>query len=111
MSLKDNFDYDPNSLDFKDALCFILKNIPLPSPNEAFDTNAPDSLNYVLAQDVLSPINIPRFDNSAMDGYGFNSEGSKYETFKDFAIKLVIKSDAGHKHPIVKDLRAIALSI
>ena len=25
MSLKDNFDYDPNSLDFKDALSFILK--------------------------------------------------------------------------------------
>ena len=56
MSLKDNFDYDPNSLDFKDALSFILKNIPLPNPNEAFDINAPDSLNYVLAQDVLSPL-------------------------------------------------------
>ena len=25
MSLKDNFDYDPNSLDFNDALSFILK--------------------------------------------------------------------------------------
>ena len=29
MSLKDNFDYDPNSLDFDDALSFILKNIPI----------------------------------------------------------------------------------
>ena len=82
MSLKDNFDYDPNSLDFKDALSFILKNIPQPNPNEAFDINAPDSLNYILAKDVLSPINIPGFNNSAMDGYGFSSEGSKYEIFK-----------------------------
>ena len=90
MSLKDSFDYDPNSLDFKDALSFILKNIPLPNPNDAFDIKAPDSLNYVLAQDVLSPINIPGFDNSAMDGYGFNSEGSKYETFK-----VIGKSFAG----------------
>ena len=90
MSLKDNFDYDPNSLDFNDALSFILKNIPLLSPNDAFEINAPDSLNYILAQDVLSPINIPGFDNSAMDGYGFNSEGSKYQTFK-----VIGKSFAG----------------
>lgn len=29
----------------------------------------PDALGYVLAEDILSPINVPPFDNSAMDGY------------------------------------------
>ena len=52
----------------------------------------------------------PQSSTAGIASY-YNSDGTKYETFKDFAIKLVIKSDAGHKHPIVKDLRAIALSI
>ena len=90
MSLKDNFDYDPNSLDFEDAISFILKNIPILNHKDAFDLKAPNSLNFVLAKNVLSPINVPGFDNSAMDGYGFNSEGSKNETFK-----VIGKSFAG----------------
>ncbi|MEH0740801.1 molybdopterin molybdotransferase MoeA [Vibrio cholerae] len=28
-----------------------------------------DAIGFVLAQDILSPINVPPFDNSAMDGY------------------------------------------
>ena len=52
----------------------------------------------------------PQSSTAGIASY-YNSDGTKFETFKDFAIKLVIKSDAGHKHPIVKDLRAIALSI
>ncbi|ELV8803407.1 molybdopterin molybdotransferase MoeA [Vibrio vulnificus] len=28
-----------------------------------------EALGYVLAEDILSPINVPPFDNSAMDGY------------------------------------------
>ena len=29
------------------------------------------ALNYVLAQDIASPLNVPNHDNSAMDGYAF----------------------------------------
>ena len=29
----------------------------------------PQALGYVLAQDILSPLNVPSFNNSAMDGY------------------------------------------
>ncbi len=32
-----------------------------------------DALDQVLAADLLSPINVPAHDNSAMDGYAFNS--------------------------------------
>ncbi|MEE1673162.1 molybdopterin molybdotransferase MoeA [Agarivorans aestuarii] len=33
-----------------------------------------DALNRVLAEDIVSPINIPPFDNSAMDGYAICAE-------------------------------------
>ncbi len=36
----------------------------------------PDSLNRVLAEDIISPINLPPFDNSAMDGYAVRFEDS-----------------------------------
>jgi len=32
-----------------------------------------DALNRVLAKDVISSINVPPYENSAMDGYAFNS--------------------------------------
>lgn len=32
-----------------------------------------DALNRVLAEDVISPINVPPYDNSAMDGYAVRS--------------------------------------
>ena len=35
------------------------------------------ALDRVLAEDVISPINVPGFDNSAMDGYAFNAESLK----------------------------------
>jgi molybdopterin molybdotransferase len=36
-----------------------------------------DALDQVLAADLLSPINVPAHDNSAMDGYAFNSSSIK----------------------------------
>lgn len=32
------------------------------------------ALNYVLSQDIASPLNVPNYDNSAMDGYAFAIE-------------------------------------
>ncbi|MFN7507183.1 MAG: molybdopterin molybdotransferase MoeA, partial [Limnobacter sp.] len=36
-----------------------------------------DALDQVLAADLLSPINVPAHDNSAMDGYAFNGNSIK----------------------------------
>lgn len=36
----------------------------------------PDSFNRVLAEDIVSPIDLPPFDNSAMDGYAIRYEDS-----------------------------------
>lgn len=32
-----------------------------------------NSIGYVTAEDIISPLNVPPFDNSAMDGYALNS--------------------------------------
>lgn len=36
-----------------------------------------ESLGYVLARDVVSPIAVPSFDNSAMDGYALKFDGRR----------------------------------
>ncbi len=37
------------------------------------DVQLPDALDRVLAADVVSPVNLPHWDNSAMDGYALRS--------------------------------------
>ncbi len=43
---------------------------------EAETVSLPDSLDRVLAKDIVSPIDLPPFDNSAMDGYAIRFEDS-----------------------------------
>jgi molybdopterin molybdotransferase len=46
-------------------------------PNKSIDINLIDTLDYVLFQDVLSPINMPPFRQSAMDGYALHLHDAK----------------------------------
>jgi len=48
--------------------------------------------------------------NSKVVAY-FNSNGSKFSTYKVFAIKIVLLSDSTATAPAIKDFRAIALSV
>jgi molybdopterin molybdotransferase len=62
------------------------------------DTPLISSLNRVLAEDIVSPINVPQFPKSQMDGYAVRSE----DTFKasensPAKLKLVEKINAGSK--------------
>lgn len=50
-----------------------------------------EALGYVLAEDILSPINVPPFDNSAMDGYAIRLRDFEQST----TMKMVGKSFAG----------------
>ncbi|MDE2854331.1 MAG: molybdopterin molybdotransferase MoeA [Chloroflexota bacterium] len=43
---------------------------------EAETVSLPDSYNRVLAEDIISPIDLPPFDNSAMDGYAIRHKDS-----------------------------------
>lgn len=45
----------------------ILQNKHIDLPHVILPLN--DALNYATAEDILSPINLPPFDQSAMDGY------------------------------------------
>lgn len=49
------------------ALHQMLSQLPFPTQSETLSLT--DAANRVCAEDVISPINVPSFDNSAMDGY------------------------------------------
>ena len=56
-------------LPFEQALSLLLENIE--PTTKTLTLSIENALAYVLAQDIVSPMNIPPHDNSAMDGYAF----------------------------------------
>jgi len=62
----------PGLLPFEDALENMLSQIT--PVTETLILPITQALNYVLAQDIASPLNVPNHDNSAMDGYAFALE-------------------------------------
>lgn len=65
-------DYDPNSMPVDKARQFIKQYLDPVAETETVTLH--ESLGRVIAQDILSPTNVPNYDNSAMDGYAFNSQ-------------------------------------
>jgi molybdopterin molybdotransferase len=59
--------YDPNALPVAQAQEFIARLVPRVSAVESTALRA--SLGRVLARDIVSAIDVPAHDNSAMDGY------------------------------------------
>ena len=55
-----------------DALAMVLSAAQC--INETIDVPLLDALGYVLAEDVISTIDVPPADNSAMDGYALRAE-------------------------------------
>ena len=60
-------DYDPNSMPIEKARAHIGAFLSPVSTVERLNIRA--ALGRVLAEDVISPVNVPQHDNSAMDGY------------------------------------------
>ena len=57
------------------------------------------AFNKVLAQAIISPINVPPHNNSAMDGYAFNGESLDAEALKTpdgIRLKIIGETFAGH---------------
>ena len=54
-------------LPLEDALAQMLHQLPFPTKTETLALT--EAADRVCAEDVISPINVPSFDNSAMDGY------------------------------------------
>ncbi len=60
-------DYDPNSMPVGKARELIARFLSPVTATERLNLRA--ALGRVLAEDVVSPLNVPAHDNSAMDGY------------------------------------------
>ncbi len=60
-------DYDPNSMPVEKARKFIGRFLSPVTTAERVHVRA--ALGRVLAEDVISPLDVPAHDNSAMDGY------------------------------------------
>ena len=52
----------------------IADNAALKDPADIETVALDQAINRILAADLLSPIDVPAADNSAMDGFAFNSE-------------------------------------
>ena len=60
----------PTSVSVDDVLAH-LEQMTAPLP-DAEPVALLQALDRVLAEDVISPLNVPPHDNSAMDGYAFH---------------------------------------
>ncbi len=84
-------DYDPNALPVAQAQQVIREFV---TPVQAVEKVALRSaLDRVLAQDIVSPINVPQHDNSAMDGYALR--GAELDAANPVTLKIVATAFAG----------------
>jgi molybdopterin molybdotransferase len=83
--------YDPQALPAEEVIKFLSH---LVSPVTACES-VPifEALNRVVAADVISPIDVPPHDNSAMDGYAFN--GALLQAKQTLVLKVVGTALAG----------------
>ncbi|HHW7567294.1 TPA: molybdopterin molybdotransferase MoeA [Mannheimia haemolytica] len=85
-------------LALSDALDSMLTRLPTPNVVEQLPLN--ECANRVLAEDMFSPINVPNFDNSAMDGYAVRIS----DLAQNLTLKVAGKAFAGN--PFNGDIKA-----
>jgi molybdopterin molybdotransferase len=83
--------YDPQALRADTALQFLHTLVVPVTQSESVELKA--SLGRVLAHDVVSPINVPAHDNSAMDGFAFN--GALLQTGQALRLEIAGTALAG----------------
>lgn len=84
-------DYDPNAMSVESAKKYIRQFLV---PVQQHETVAlENALGRVLAADILSPANVPNYDNSAMDGYAFHADSLQENS--EHQLKIVGTAFAG----------------
>lgn len=84
-------DYDPNSMPVSKAREFIKQFLSPVLETEVLPIR--DSLERILSCEIVSPSNVPNYDNSAMDGYAFNADDIAIE--KPTTLKVIGTAFAG----------------
>ncbi|MCE2999321.1 MAG: molybdopterin molybdenumtransferase MoeA, partial [Betaproteobacteria bacterium] len=84
-------DYDPNSMPVPKAREVISRYLSPVATRERVAIRA--ALGRVLAEDVISPVDVPAHDNSAMDGYALRFADLK--TDAKVTLKVIGSSFAG----------------
>jgi len=86
-----NDEFDPNSLSFEQALQRIKEQVqPIKGKK---NVTIREAAGHILANDVTSPLNVPPFINSAMDGYAIHS--ADIPQSGEQILKVIGKSFAG----------------
>jgi molybdopterin molybdotransferase len=83
--------YDPQALPAQEVLNFLAQLVTV--IHDTQDVPIFEALNRVIAQDVISPIDVPPHDNSAMDGFAFN--GAELQSGQTLPLKVVGTALAG----------------
>jgi len=83
--------YDPQALPASEVLNFLDHLVTPVHESESVDIFA--ALGRVTAQDVISPLNVPPHDNSAMDGFAF--DGAQLRDAQSLSLKVVGTALAG----------------
>ena len=83
--------YDPQSLSADRVNDFLARLVE--PVGECESVKVLDALDRVLAEDVISPISVPPHDNSAMDGFAFDSR--QLAPGKDLTLRVVGTAFAG----------------
>jgi molybdopterin molybdotransferase len=84
-------DYDPNSMPVEKAREHIRRFLSPVTASERQPIRS--ALGRVLAEDVLSPIDVPQHDNSAMDGFAMRFEDLKPDG--ESSLRVIGSSFAG----------------
>jgi molybdopterin molybdotransferase len=85
--------YDPQALSVDQVNAFLHELVqPLPA-DDSQDVFLFDALGRVLAQDVVSPINVPAHNNSAMDGFALDA--AQLQTDQPLTLRIVGTALAG----------------
>ncbi len=64
--------YDPQALSAQQVADFLRHLAPTADPSDVQTCAVADALERIVAQDIVSPVNVPPHDNSAMDGYALD---------------------------------------
>ena len=85
----------------QEAIRLVKENVTTTTKTKKISLN--EALNYVLAQDVFSPISMPPFRQSAMDGYALFLHNKK-------SYKIIGEIQAGDsKQPVLKQGEAVRI--